>query len=65
MDDVLDVLEFFLDFEKLVSFGGVLPVAEEDLEGSVLDWLIGSQGSSGLEEVLTSELFTEVHYKFV
>ena len=65
MNDVLDVLEFLLDFQELVGFGGVLPVAEEDLEGSVLDWLVGSQSGGGLEKVLASELVAEVHYKFV
>ena len=65
MDDVLDILEFLLNFEELVGFGRVLPVAEEDLEGGVLDWLVSSQSSGGLEEVLTSKLLSEVHYKFV
>ena len=65
MHDALDVLEFLLDFEQLVGFRGVLPVAEEDLEGSVLDWLVGNQSGCGLEEGFTGKLLTEVHYKFV
>ena len=65
MDDVLDVLEFLLDFEELVCFSGVLPVAEEELEGGVLDGLVGSESGCGLEEVLASKLLSEVHYKFV
>ena len=63
VDDVLHILELFLNLEQLVGFKRVLPVTEEDLHLCELERMVSIEGL--VEDASRLELVSKLHDQLV